>query len=80
MKIAGKSGDQFGMAIPRWIRIGASSRAGHDGVGKKINQDAYVVTPYLAGAQDQLFFGVFDGHGTEGPLHRSGGPRRRARG
>lgn len=51
---------------PPWLTYGAFTRAGHDGIARKTNQDAYVVCPHLLGQSEQFLFGVFDGHGTEG--------------
>ncbi|MFN7124195.1 MAG: hypothetical protein ACK4NM_19380, partial [Hydrogenophaga sp.] len=50
--------------------LAAASRAGHDGMSRKINQDAYVVSPHFQDNTEQLLVGVFDGHGAQGAWRR----------
>lgn len=67
LKMAGQGESELvDVEPPAWLTYGAFTRAGHDGIARKTNQDAYVVCPHLLGESEQFLFGVFDGHGTEG--------------
>ncbi len=49
------------------VRWGYMSRPGNDPMKRvKENQDTYIVLDRFAGRDDQLFVGVFDGHGPNG--------------
>lgn len=46
--------------------IATRSKAGHSGSTAKTNQDSYRIETKFMGMEEFAFFGVYDGHGTQG--------------
>lgn len=63
--IRGPDGGEEALELP--IRWGVLSRPGNDPMKRvKENQDTFVVLDHFAGSGEQMFVGVFDGHGPNG--------------
>jgi serine/threonine protein phosphatase PrpC len=47
-------------------RVSCRTRAGFNGYTEKTNQDSFFMDKLFMGSEKKAFFGVFDGHGSQG--------------